>query len=117
MAERRGAKRESIVIDPGIGFGKTQQQNLELIARLDQLIAVFDDYPLLIGTSRKSFIGRILADQSGAPAPAEDRVQGTMATVTAAILKGAHIVRVHDVKATMETIRVAESIRDNQQQM
>ena len=117
MAERRGVKSESIVIDPGIGFGKTQQQNLELIARLDQLIAVFDDYPLLIGTSRKSFIGRILADQSGAPAPAEDRVQGTMATVTAAILKGAHIVRVHDVKATMETIRVAESIRDNQQQM
>ena len=117
MAERRGVKRESIVIDPGIGFGKTQQQNLELIARLDQLIAVFDDYPLLIGTSRKSFIGRILADQSGAPARAEDRVQGTMATVTAAILKGAHIVRVHDVKATMETIRVAESIRDNQQQM
>ncbi len=117
MAERRGVKSESIVIDPGIGFGKTQQQNLELIARLDQLIAVFDDYPLLIGTSRKSFIGRILADQSGAPARAEDRVQGTMATVTAAILKGAHIVRVHDVKATMETIRVAESIRDNQQQM
>ena len=113
MAERRGVKRESIVIDPGIGFGKSQEQNLELIAKLDQLIAAFPDYPLLIGTSRKSFIGRILADESGKPAPADDRVQGTMATITAAILKGAHIVRVHDVKAAAETIRVTESIREN----
>ena len=111
MAERRGVKRESIVIDPGIGFGKSQEQNLELIAKLDQLIAAFSDYPLLIGTSRKSFIGRILADESGSPAPPEDRLHGTMATITAAILHGAHIVRVHDVKAALETIRVAESIR------
>jgi len=111
MAERRGVKRESIVIDPGIGFGKSQEQNLELIAKLDQLIAAFPDYPLLIGTSRKSFIGRILADENGAPVPAEDRLHGTMATITAAILHGAHIVRVHDVKAALETIRVAESIR------
>ena len=113
MAERRGVKRESIVIDPGIGFGKSQEQNLELIAKLDQLIAVFPDYPLLIGTSRKSFIGRILADESGKPAPADDRLHGTMATITAAILKGAHIIRVHDVKAAAETIRVTESIREN----
>ena len=115
MAERRGVKRESIVIDPGIGFGKTQEQNLELIAKLDQLIAAFPDYPLLIGTSRKSFIGRILADESGTLAPPEDRLHGTMATITASILHGAHIVRVHDVKATVETIRVARSIRDNPQ--
>ena len=108
MAERRGVKRESIVIDPGVGFGKTQEQNLELIAKVDQLIAAFPDYPLLIGTSRKSFIGRILAD-----APPEERLHGTMATITAAILKGAHIVRVHDVKAAAETIRVALSIREN----
>jgi dihydropteroate synthase len=113
MAERRGVKRESIVIDPGIGFGKTQEQNLELIAKLDQLIAAFPDYPLLIGTSRKSFIGRILADENGTPAPPEDRLHGTMATITAAILHGAHIVRVHDVKAAAATIRVALSIRDN----
>ncbi len=113
MAERRGVKRESIVIDPGIGFGKSQEQNLELIAKLDQLIAAFPDYPLLIGTSRKSFIGRILADDSGTPAPAEDRLHGTMATMTAAILHGAHIIRVHDVKATVETVRVAESIRSH----
>jgi len=111
MAERRGVKRESIVIDPGIGFGKTQEQNLELIARLDELIAAFPDYPLLIGTSRKSFIGRILADESGTPAPASDRLHGTMATITAAVLKGAHIVRVHDVKAARETIRVSQSIK------
>ncbi len=111
MAERRGVKRESIVIDPGIGFGKSQEQNLELIARLDQLIAAFSDYPLLIGTSRKSFIGRILAGEDGTPAPAEARLHGTMATITAAILKGAHIVRVHDVKAARETIQVSESIR------
>ena len=111
MAERRGVKRESIVIDPGIGFGKSQEQNLELIAKLDQLIAAFSDYPVLIGTSRKSFIGRILAGENGTPAPSEDRLHGTMATITAAILRGAHIVRVHDVKAAVETIRVAESIR------
>ena len=106
MAERRGVKRESIVIDPGIGFGKTQQQNLELIAKLDQLIAAFPDYPLLIGTSRKSFIGRILGD-----APTEERLHGTMATITTAILRGAHIVRVHDVNAAVQTIRVSDAIR------
>ena len=106
MAERRGVKRESIVIDPGIGFGKSQEQNLELIAKLDQLIATFPDYPLLIGTSRKSFIGRILAD-----APPEERLHGTMATITAAVLRGAHIVRVHEVKAAADTIRVTESIK------
>lgn len=117
MAERRGVKRESIVIDPGIGFGKSQEQNLELIAKLDQLIAALPDYPLLIGTSRKSFIGRLLADESGTPAPAEDRLHGTLATITAAILKGPHIVRVHDVKATKEVIRVTESIRENLQSM
>jgi len=111
MAERRGVKRESIVIDPGIGFGKSQEQNLELIAKLDQLIAAFPNYPLLIGTSRKSFIGRILADSSGTPATADTRLHGTMATITAAILHGAHIVRVHDVKATAETIRVTESLQ------
>ena len=117
MAERRGVKRESIVIDPGIGFGKSQEQNLELIAKLDQLISAFPDYPLLIGTSRKSFIGRLLADESDTPAPAEARLHGTLATITAAVQKGADIVRVHDVKETIETIRVAESIRDNPRQM
>jgi dihydropteroate synthase len=112
MAERRGVKRDSIVIDPGIGFGKSQEQNLELIAKVDQLIAAFPDLPLLIGTSRKSFIGRILADESGTPAAATHRLHGTMASITAAILRGAHIVRVHDVKAAAQTVRVSESIRN-----
>ena len=111
MAGRRGVKRESIAIDPGIGFGKSQEQNLELIAKLDQLIAAFPDLPLLIGTSRKSFIGRILADEDGEPAPVAERLHGTLATVTAAVLKGAHIVRTHDVQATHQAVRVIDSIR------
>ena len=110
MAERRGVKRESIVIDPGIGFGKSQEQNIELIAKLDQIIAAFPDFPLLIGTSRKSFIGRILADADGNPAPVEERLHGTMASTTAAVLKGAHIVRVHDVRAAVQTARVCDAI-------
>ena len=111
MAERRGVARESIAIDPGIGFGKSQSQNLELIARLDELIAFFPDYPLLIGASRKSFIGRILADASGTPAPASERLYGTLATVVVSVLRGANIIRVHDVKAAAETIRVSESLK------
>ncbi len=106
MAERRGVKRESIVIDPGIGFGKTQEQNIELIARLDRLARAFPDFPVLIGTSRKSFIGRLLDD-----APATNRLHGTMASITAAVLGGAHIVRVHDVKAAAETVRIADAIK------
>lgn len=113
LAVQRGVARDSIVIDPGIGFGKSQEQNLELLAKLDQLSTSFPDYPLLIGTSRKSFIGRILADQNGTPAAVEDRLHGTMATITTAILHGAQLVRVHDVKAAAETIRVAEALREN----
>jgi dihydropteroate synthase len=111
IAEQRGVKRESIVIDPGIGFGKSQEQNLELIAKLDQLIAAFPDFPLLIGTSRKSFIGRILRDADGILAPVEQRLHGSLASLIVAVIKGAHIVRVHDVKAAVETTRVADAIR------
>jgi dihydropteroate synthase len=110
MAEKRGVKRESIVIDPGIGFGKSQEQNVELIAKLDQLLAAFPDFPLLIGTSRKSFIGRILADDNGNAAPVEERLHGTLATITAAVLRGAHIVRTHDVSAAIGAIRIADAI-------
>jgi dihydropteroate synthase len=106
LAERRGVKRESIVVDPGIGFGKTQEQNLELIARLDQVAGMFPDFPLLIGTSRKSFIGRILEGTS-----AGERLHGTMASITAAVLRGADIVRVHDVSAAVETVRVADELK------
>ena len=111
MAEQRGVKRESIVIDPGIGFGKSQEQNIELIAKFDQLIAAFPDFPLLIGTSRKSFIGRILADNNGNLVPVEQRLHGSMASLTAAVLKGAHIVRVHDVKEAVDAVRVVDAIK------
>ena len=113
VAMRRGVKRESIVIDPGIGFGKSQEQNIELIAKLDRLINAFPDFPLLIGTSRKSFLGRILADANGNPAPPDERLHATMASTTAAILKGAQMIRVHDVRAAVETARVAAEIRRN----
>ena len=111
MAERRGVKRESIAIDPGIGFGKSREQNVELIAKLDQLVNAFPAFPILIGTSRKSFIGHLLADATGELVPVDERLHGTMASVTAAILRGASIVRVHDVKAAIETARVADAIR------
>jgi dihydropteroate synthase len=110
MAERRGVPRESIVIDPGIGFGKSQEQNLELLAKIAQLLKTFPDLPLLIGTSRKSFIGKILADDQGNPVSPEQRLGGTLATVAAAVLQGAHIVRVHDVKETVECVSVIDAI-------
>ena len=111
MAERRGVKPESIVVDPGIGFGKSQEQNVELVAKVDQLIKAFPGFPLLIGTSRKSFIGRILADENGEPAPVTERLHGTMASVAVAVFKGAHIVRVHDVKAARDVVRVLRVFR------
>ncbi|HYY58408.1 MAG TPA: dihydropteroate synthase [Pyrinomonadaceae bacterium] len=105
MAERRGVPPGSIVLDPGIGFGKSLEQNVELIARLGELALRLPGFPLLVGTSRKSFIGRLLEGT-----PVDGRIFGTMATVTAAILNGAHIVRVHDVRAAQETARVADAI-------
>jgi len=110
MAERRGVKRESIALDPGIGFGKSQVQNLELIDKLEQLQAAFPDLPILVGTSRKSFIGRLLADETGNPAPSDRRLYGSMASVAAAVMKGADIVRVHDVGAAIETVKVIDAI-------
>jgi dihydropteroate synthase len=106
VAERHGVARAQIALDPGIGFGKSQQQNLELLAKLDVFAAQFAGFPLVVGTSRKSFIGRLLND-----APPEQRLHGTMASVTAAILNGADIVRVHDVRAAFETARIADAIK------
>ena len=104
-AERRGVGRDKIVLDPGIGFSKTKEQNIELIARLNKLACEFPEFPLLVGASRKSFIGHLLSG-----APVNKRVHGTMATITAAVLRGAHIVRVHDIRAARETVRVADAI-------
>jgi len=106
VAEQHGVAPESIAIDPGIGFGKTAEQNVELIAKLDQLAHEFPDLPLLIGTSRKSFIGKLLDG-----APADERLYGTIASIAASVLKGAHIVRVHDVKAAVEAIKVADAVK------
>ncbi len=105
-AERRGVAPECVAIDPGIGFGKSLEQNVELIARLDELAQAFATFPILVGTSRKSFLGHLLEG-----APVEERLHGTMATVAAAVLRGAHIVRVHDVKAAVETVRVVDAIK------
>jgi dihydropteroate synthase len=106
VAEEHGVPRESIAIDPGIGFGKTAEQNVELIAKLDQLAREFPDLPLMIGTSRKSFIGKLLDN-----APADHRLYGTLASVVVAVINGAHIVRVHDVRQAVEAVKVADAIR------
>ncbi|MGB8510643.1 MAG: dihydropteroate synthase [Pyrinomonadaceae bacterium] len=105
----RGVPQEKIVLDPGIGFSKTQTQNVELIAKLDELARLFPKFPLLVGTSRKSFVGHLLGG-----APVNKRLHGTMASVAAAVLCGASIVRVHDVRAAVETVRVADAIRKAQ---
>jgi dihydropteroate synthase len=105
LAQQGGVSRESIAIDPGIGFGKTAEQNVELIAKLAQLATEFPDFPIMIGTSGKGFIGKLLND-----AAVTERLHGTIATVVAAVLKGAHIVRVHDVKPLVEAVRVADAV-------
>jgi dihydropteroate synthase len=102
-----GVRREKIVLDPGFGFGKNFEQNHPLLARFQELQSL--DYPLLAGTSRKSFIGRMLAKE-GRDAPVSERLYGTLAADTALILKGAHIVRTHDVRAAVEAARVADAI-------
>ncbi len=102
-----GVRRERIVLDPGFGFGKNFEENYPLIARFDELQAA--GFPLLAGTSRKSFIGRTLA-ADGTTVPPEARIHGTLASQTALILKGAHIVRTHDVKASVEAARIADAI-------
>ena len=102
-----GVRRERIVIDPGFGFGKSFDENYPLLGRFSELQAA--GFPLLAGTSRKSFIGRTLGREGKDPPP-EDRLYGTLATQTALILKGAHIVRTHDVKAAVDAARVADKI-------
>jgi dihydropteroate synthase len=107
LARKSGVRSEQIVLDVGIGFGKTPDQNLELIAKLDKLVVEFERFPLLVGTSRKSFIGKLLGD-----APTDERLPGSLATVAIAIWNGAKIVRVHDVKETVDTIRVLTALRN-----
>ncbi|MGH9744725.1 MAG: dihydropteroate synthase [Candidatus Acidiferrales bacterium] len=101
LALRAGIPKSQIVLDPGIGFGKSFAQNYELIARLPELTRL--GYPLLVGPSRKGFLGRTLG---GIPESA--RIWGTAAAVTACILQGGHIIRVHDVREMAQVARVAD---------
>jgi dihydropteroate synthase len=94
--------RENIILDPGMGFGKTAQHNLEILRRLDEFQVL--GRPLLVGMSRKSTIGFVLA------LPREERVEGTAATVALSIAKGADIVRVHDVKEMVRVARMSDAI-------
>ena len=98
-----GVPTERIIVDPGIGFGKTADQNWEVMRRFDELKEL--GQPVLVGTSRKSFIGKLL------DLPVEDRLEGSMATVVAAVLRGADIVRVHDVAQMTRAVRVADHMR------
>lgn len=106
-ARRAGVAKSQIILDPGIGFGKSYSQNYELLQKLPMLAKL--GYPLLVGTSRKGFLGATLA-REGQPAPPEERIWGTAATVTASILNGAHIVRVHDVAEMAQVAKVADCV-------
>src|SRR5580704_4977634 len=108
LARRAGVAKSQIIIDPGIGFGKNYAQNLELLRRLPELSKL--GYPLLVGTSRKSFIAHILRTQPQQALEADDRIWGTAATVAASILQGAHIIRVHDVPEMVQVARVTDAI-------
>ena len=101
-AETEGIPPDRIIIDPGIGFGKTVNHNLEILRRLDEFR--FLKKPILIGTSRKSFIGKIL------DLPVNSRIEGTAATITWAIAHGADMVRVHDVKAMHRVARMTDAL-------
>jgi dihydropteroate synthase len=98
-----GVAPEAIILDPGIGFGKSLEHNLQLLRGLPFLAAL--SHPLLVGVSRKTFIGKIL---NLGP---EDRLEGSLAATVAAVLGGANIVRVHDVAATRKACRVVDALR------
>ena len=103
LAEKAGITSEKIILDPGIGFGKTYEQNLEMIANLDRLHEL--GCPLLLGCSRKSVIGLTL------DLPASERLEGTLATTVIGVLKGCSFVRVHDVKENLRAVKMAEAVK------
>jgi len=108
-ARRAKIDPSRLIIDPGIGFGKSYEQNCELLARLPELARL--GYPLLVGTSRKVFVGWLVGGKKkDRVAPVEERLWGTAATVVASIFGGAHIVRVHDVAEMAQAVRVAEAL-------
>ena len=109
-AKGAGIARGRIVLDPGFGFGKRYDENFPLLAHFDEFGEL--GFPLASGTSRKSFLGRVLA-KDGVDAPPEQRVQASVAAAVISILKGAHLVRVHDVKETVAAVRVADAALGN----
>lgn len=104
-AKAAGIREDKIILDPGIGFGKTCEQNLEMIAKLEELHDL--GYPLLLGCSRKSVIGITL------DLPVEDRLEGTLTTTAIGVMKGCSFVRVHDIKENLRAVRMAEAIRNH----
>ena len=100
-----GVRRERLIVDPGIGFGKTPAHSIEMLHRLSELKEALGGLPLLVGTSRKRVIGELLGG-----APTDQRLEGTAASVALAIGAGADVVRVHDVEAIMKTVRVSDGI-------
>jgi dihydropteroate synthase len=107
VALMAGVKRDRLALDPGFGFGKSFQENYPLLKRFEEFHEL--RYPLLAGVSRKSFIGRALA-REGQDATVTDRLYGTIASETAVILKGAHIIRTHDVRACADAVRIADIV-------
>jgi len=102
IAEKAGIKKNHIILDPGIGFGKTFEHNFTLLRRLDEICSL--GYPVMIGPSRKAFIGDAL------DLPIDERIEGTIATIVAGIINGAKIVRVHDVKEVSRAVKITEKI-------
>ncbi len=100
-----GIAREQLLVDPGIGFGKTLEHNLEILRRLGELRSI--GRPILVGPSRKSFLGALL------DLPVGERLEGTLAAVAACVLRGALVVRVHDVRAAARAVRVAAALRSD----
>lgn len=106
-----GVTAKNIVLDPGFGFGKIGDENYPLLANLDALHTL--GHPILVGTSRKSFLGKTLEQRCGTEVPPEQRIHATLASVTAAVLAGAHLVRVHNVKAARHAVAIADAIRNS----
>ena len=114
LAEQKGISKSKIIIDPGIGFGKTFDHNLSLIKNLHEFKTL--NVPILIGTSRKAFIRDLLKDETQKDVHPQSRIveTGTQASVAAAVLNGAHIVRIHDVASTRITVKIIDAIRNGQ---
>ena len=107
-ARRAGLAKSQLLVDPGIGFGKKYQQNFEILARLPEFARL--GCAIVVGTSRKSFLGKAMSRLGGPEVPPGERLLGTAATVTASILAGAHIVRVHDVAEMAQVARIADQV-------